>query len=53
MATAALAYTGPDGEEHLELFRGYSTKGITGHAAATARIDALAFILENPDRCHE
>jgi ribonuclease HI len=47
-ATAALAYTGPDGKEHLELFRGYSTEGITGHAAATARIDALTFLLNNP-----
>lgn len=47
-ATAALAYTGTDGKEHLELFRGYNIKGITGHAAASARIDALAFILDNP-----
>lgn len=48
MATAALAYTGPDGKDHLELFRGYSTDGITRHTAATARIDALTFLLDNP-----
>lgn len=38
----------PDGKEHLEVFRGYSPNGITGHAAATARLDALAFNLDNP-----
>ena len=47
-ATAALAYTSPDGTEHLELFRGHSTYGTPGHAAAAARLDALAFILNNP-----
>ncbi|WP_461186545.1 RNase H family protein [Arthrobacter sp. Z4-13] len=48
MATAALAYTGPDGKEHLELFRGYSAAGISDHAATSARIDALAFLVDNP-----
>ncbi|WP_142062301.1 RNase H family protein [Pseudarthrobacter sp. B4EP4b] len=48
MAMAALAYVGPDGGEHLELFRGYSPAGIPEHAAASARIDALAFLLDNP-----
>lgn len=47
-ATAALAYTSPDGTEHLKLFRGHSTYGTPGHAAAAARLDALAFILNNP-----
>lgn len=48
MATAALAYTGPDGKEQIELFRGYSTAGISGHAATSARINALAFLVDNP-----
>ncbi|WP_251046156.1 hypothetical protein [Arthrobacter sp. ISL-85] len=47
MATAALAYTGPDGKFCLELFRGYSPTGNARHAAAAARIDALAFILKH------
>lgn len=48
MATAALAYTGPDGTKYLELFRGHSTAGTPGHAATSARINALAFLLNNP-----
>jgi ribonuclease HI len=48
MATAALAYTGPDGEDHVEMFRGYSYNGNARHAAAAARIEALAFILNHP-----
>jgi hypothetical protein len=47
MATAALAYSGADGKAHLELFRGYSSNGDARHAAAAARIDALAFILNH------
>ncbi|MEO5316208.1 hypothetical protein PV772_19170 [Pseudarthrobacter sp. CC12] len=47
MATAALAYTGPDGKICLELFRGYSPTGNARHAAAAARIDALAYILQH------
>ena len=48
VATAALAYTGSDGEDHLELFRGYSPNGNPRHAAAAARINALTFILNHP-----
>ena len=47
-ATAALAYTGPDGQSHLELFRGHNPEGLVSRAATSARLDALERVLQNP-----
>lgn len=47
-ATAALAYAGPDGSAHLELFSSNTLQGQTAQAAVTARIDALERIVQNP-----
>ncbi|MDD0858240.1 hypothetical protein NHF46_11635 [Arthrobacter alpinus] len=47
-ATAALAYTDPHGESHLELFRKNTTEEQRFRATTSARLDALERVLKNP-----
>lgn len=47
-AIAALAYTGPDGESYLELFRKDTTDEQLFRVATSARLDALERVLQNP-----
>lgn len=47
-STAALAYTDPAGESHLELFRKNHSEELIYQNTTSARLDALERLLQNP-----